>query len=128
VSDKAELETEVGAKIAGDILASEDALGAVLEHMKPQQKASLWQRLKRALTSLRGKLKGQKNAKPAKTMKSYLEEEGILPPDTNRNNGKTIFKNGSYVRTAETPPSAENSVIFSFREYTQNCPCVPSTT
>lgn len=73
VSDKAELETEVGAKIAGDILASEDALGAVLEHMKPQQKASLWQRLKRALTSLRNKLKGQKNAKPAETQLNVLE-------------------------------------------------------
>ncbi|MBQ8388571.1 MAG: hypothetical protein IJX46_06575 [Clostridia bacterium] len=73
VNDKAELETEVGAKIAGDILASEDALRAVLEHMKPQQKASLWQRLKRALTSLRNKLKGQKNAKPAETQLNVLE-------------------------------------------------------
>lgn len=73
VSDKAELETEVGAKIAGDILASEDALKAVLEHMKPQQKTSLWQRLKRALTSLKNKLKGQKNAKPAETQLNVLE-------------------------------------------------------
>lgn len=252
VNDKTELETEVGAKIAGDILASEDALMAVLEHMKPQQKASLWQRLKRALTSLRDKLKGQKNAKPAETqlnvlerlykqafaqrviqdavenprvggpnavseqkgkktptegessandrqvtgklnsdqkekapereadvaaqnaqkavfgsekveddtsgsfgvkaclseadgigqksiaynerhgkvnaavlkvgvevmmemaetMKPYLEEEGILPPDTNRNNGKTLFKNGSYGRTAENTTKCIRTLTY----------------
>ena len=34
----------------------------------------------------------------ADIMLPYLEEEGILPPD---NPGKTIFKNGSYGRTAE---------------------------
>ena len=37
----------------------------------------------------------------AETMKPYLDEDGILPPDTNRKNGKTLFKNGSYGRTAE---------------------------
>ena len=37
----------------------------------------------------------------AEIMKPYLDEGGILPPDTNKKNGKTLFKNGSYGRTAE---------------------------
>ena len=56
----------------------------------------------------------------AHTMLPYLDEEGILPPDTK---GKTIFKNGSYGRSGENTTLCVRTLTYEDFTYNDHPHC-----